>query len=67
MTSSPTTIIWREGQPPRSAQFGDLYYSTHDGLAEARLVFLHGCDLPGAWRGRHSFTVAELGFGTGLN
>ena len=30
-------------------------------------MFLEGCDLPLAWSGRGRFTVAELGFGTGLN
>jgi tRNA 5-methylaminomethyl-2-thiouridine biosynthesis bifunctional protein len=60
-------IEWSEGGPPRSRQFGDLYFSAEDGLDETRLVFLEGCGLPGAWRGRRAFTVAELGFGTGLN
>lgn len=30
-------------------------------------MFLAGCGLPQAWAGRRHFTVAELGFGTGLN
>jgi tRNA 5-methylaminomethyl-2-thiouridine biosynthesis bifunctional protein len=30
-------------------------------------VFLDGCALPARWAGRRQFTVAELGFGTGLN
>ncbi|HXV01524.1 MAG TPA: tRNA (5-methylaminomethyl-2-thiouridine)(34)-methyltransferase MnmD [Caulobacteraceae bacterium] len=60
-------IIWPDGEPPRSRRYGDLYFSRHDGLAEAREVFLAGCGLPAAWRGRDTFTVAELGFGTGLN
>ena len=52
---------------PRSPRFGDVYFSRADGLAESRSVFLAGCGLPDAWRGRSRFTVAELGFGTGLN
>ena len=52
---------------PRSGRFGDVYFSREDGLAESRAVFLAGCGLPGAWAGRERFTVAELGFGTGLN
>jgi tRNA 5-methylaminomethyl-2-thiouridine biosynthesis bifunctional protein len=60
-------IEWRDDEPPRSRRYGDLYYSRHDGLAEARQVFLAGCGLPEAWRGRRRFRVAELGFGTGLN
>jgi tRNA 5-methylaminomethyl-2-thiouridine biosynthesis bifunctional protein len=67
VTSPPPSIIWREGEPPRSAQFGDLYYSAEGGLDEARQVYLAGCGLPEAWRGRRAFCVGELGFGTGLN
>jgi tRNA 5-methylaminomethyl-2-thiouridine biosynthesis bifunctional protein len=52
---------------PRSPRFDDTYFSAEDGLAESRAVFLAGCGLPGAWRGRRRFTVGELGFGTGLN
>ncbi|HEX4195810.1 MAG TPA: tRNA (5-methylaminomethyl-2-thiouridine)(34)-methyltransferase MnmD [Caulobacteraceae bacterium] len=52
---------------PRSPRFDDVYYSSAGGLAEARAVFLEGCGLPAAWAGRSRFTVAELGFGTGLN
>ncbi len=51
----------------RSTLYGDIYFSMEDGLAESRAVFLKGCGLPEAWRGRCRFTVAELGFGTGLN
>jgi tRNA 5-methylaminomethyl-2-thiouridine biosynthesis bifunctional protein len=60
-------IAWTDGEPPRSRTYGDVYFSRDDGLAEARAVFLAGCDLPDAWAGRRTFTVAELGFGTGLN
>lgn len=60
-------LVWSENGAPRSARFGDVYFSKDDGLAESRAVFLAGCGLPAAWRGRDHFTVAELGFGTGLN
>jgi tRNA 5-methylaminomethyl-2-thiouridine biosynthesis bifunctional protein len=55
------------GPAPRSPRFDDIYFSPADGLAEAREVFLRGCGLPEAWRGRQRFVVSELGFGTGLN
>lgn len=67
---SPDTdpqLSWTEDDAPRSGRFGDVYFSTEDGLAEARAVFLAGCGLPDAWSGRSRFTVAELGFGAGLN
>ncbi|SDQ81116.1 FAD-dependent 5-carboxymethylaminomethyl-2-thiouridine(34) oxidoreductase MnmC [Brevundimonas sp. 374] len=60
-------LTWTEEGEPRSGRFGDVYFSRDDGLAETRAVFLEGCGLPDAWMGRDHFTVAELGFGTGLN
>ena len=52
---------------PRSEIFDDIYFSPADGLAETDHVFIKGNNLPEAWKGRESFTVAETGFGTGLN
>ncbi|OYW85289.1 MAG: FAD-dependent cmnm(5)s(2)U34 oxidoreductase, partial [Hyphomonas sp. 32-62-5] len=60
-------IEWREDGTPVATAFGDVYFSVEDGLAETRAVFLNGCGLPDAWAGRRQFTVAETGFGTGLN
>ena len=60
-------LAWTEDGLPRSRRFGDVYFSSDDGLAEARAVFLDGCGLPDAWAGRRRFVVGELGFGTGLN
>ena len=59
-------LDWADGGP-RSLRYGDIYFSSIDGLAESRAVFLDGCGLPDAWATRRRFTVAELGFGTGLN
>jgi tRNA 5-methylaminomethyl-2-thiouridine biosynthesis bifunctional protein len=50
-----------------SRRFGDVYASRAGALAQSRAVFLAGCGLPARWAGRRRFTVAELGFGTGLN
>ncbi|MBI1199581.1 MAG: tRNA (5-methylaminomethyl-2-thiouridine)(34)-methyltransferase MnmD [Phenylobacterium sp.] len=64
----PTSpLTWTDDGQPRSARFGDVYFSAEDGLAETRAVFLEGCGLPRAWAGRRRFVVGELGFGTGLN
>ncbi|HEV2083099.1 MAG TPA: tRNA (5-methylaminomethyl-2-thiouridine)(34)-methyltransferase MnmD [Brevundimonas sp.] len=60
-------LDWTEDGAPVSGRFGDVYFSREDGLAESRAVFLAGCGLPDAWKARNRFTVAELGFGTGLN
>ena len=61
------TLEWRDGDLPFSAEFEDHYYSTSDGLAETRHVFLDGNDLSERWRENAAFAVGELGFGTGLN
>jgi tRNA 5-methylaminomethyl-2-thiouridine biosynthesis bifunctional protein len=60
------SVVW-DGDIPRSTRFDDPYYARAGGLAEARAVFLAGCDLPRAWAGRRRYVVGELGFGTGLN
>ncbi len=55
---------------PISKQFGDVYFSKDNGLLETRHVFLNGNDLPVRLAHLHDFeyfTVAETGFGTGLN
>lgn len=60
-------IKWSDEGAPEAEAYGDVYFSVEDGLAETRTVFLKGCGLPEAWAGRTQFTVAETGFGTGLN
>lgn len=67
MSDNDPQLYFAEDGTPRSARFGDIYYSPQDGLAESRAVFLQGCHLPGAWQGGGSFSVLELGLGTGLN
>lgn len=64
---SASPLVWGDDGLPRSSLYGDVYFSAQDGLAESRAVFLAGCGLPDAWRGRRRFVVGELGFGTGLN
>lgn len=55
------------GDVPRSELFDDVYFSAHDGPGETAHVFFDGNNLPERWQGRDRFTVAETGFGTGLN
>ncbi len=62
--------VWDEAGTPSSPEYGDVYFSKLDGLAESHHVFIRGNALeerfsaldPGA-----TFVVAETGFGTGLN
>lgn len=60
-------LSWKPDATPVDDRFGDVYFSRENGLWESRAVFLEGCGLPQAWRGQAHFTIAELGFGTGLN
>ena len=60
-------LTWKDDGTPVDPRVDDVYYSVEDGLAESRAVFLSGCGLPEAWSETSSFTIAELGFGTGLN
>lgn len=65
---SPAKLEWRNGQPYAST-FQDVYFSSDNGLLETDYVFLQGNDLPRRWQGLKAphFTIAEAGFGTGLN
>lgn len=69
MTGCHATIDWSDGQP-FSAQFADVYFSRTDGLAETRHVFIQHNRLIERFQtldADHEFTIAETGFGTGLN
>ena len=63
-TPDAQALRWEKGVPV-SGRFDDPYYSREDGLAETRHVFLDGCRI--RERLRPGFSIAELGFGTGLN
>lgn len=68
--TSTATIDWGENGQPISSQFGDVYFSKNSGINETRFVFLHHNHLPERWKNLSAnavFTIAETGFGTGLN
>jgi tRNA 5-methylaminomethyl-2-thiouridine biosynthesis bifunctional protein len=65
-----STLEWSEDGQPRSPDHHDVYFSTEDGLAETRHVFIDQNDLPGRWEqlpASADFVIGETGFGTGLN
>ena len=73
-TITPAKVEWQMDDTgnmvPVSGEFGDVYFSHADGLAETRHVFLEHNQLPDRLAGlvpQQCFTIAELGFGTGLN
>lgn len=64
------TIKYNEKGTPCSAEFDDVYFSNKDGLAESQYVFLQQNDITRRFSElpQHgSFSIAETGFGTGLN
>ncbi len=67
----PSQIIeWSEDGQPMSVQFGDVYFSRENGLAESRYVFLEKNQLEQRFKtlkDSGSFVIGETGFGTGLN
>ena len=63
----PASLDWSLPGTPAATAFDDIYFSTDGGLDETRAVFLEGCGLPDRWQNRSVFTIAELGFGSGLN
>ncbi|MDV2860024.1 FAD-dependent 5-carboxymethylaminomethyl-2-thiouridine(34) oxidoreductase MnmC [Psychrobacter sp. CAM01] len=71
---TPAKIDWQMddtgNKVPVSGEFGDVYFSHADGLAESRYVFLAHNQLAERLTNlapNQCFSIAELGLGTGLN
>ena len=62
----PDDAVFNEGAL-RSSRYGDIYFSTDNGLSETRHVFIQGTGLPDRLAEESQLTIAETGFGTGLN
>ncbi len=67
-TNDHGLIAWQDGQP-YSTQFQDVYFNSDDGLLETDYVFLQANRLAERWLNypNKTFSIAETGFGTGLN
>ena len=64
----PANIQWRDDDLPASADYDDIYFSTADGAAESRYVFLQQNQLEQRWQTPQArFSIGETGFGSGLN
>ncbi|RLA54698.1 MAG: bifunctional tRNA (5-methylaminomethyl-2-thiouridine)(34)-methyltransferase MnmD/FAD-dependent 5-carboxymethylaminomethyl-2-thiouridine(34) oxidoreductase MnmC [Gammaproteobacteria bacterium] len=62
-------ISW-EGRTPHANDFDDIYFSASNGLGESQYVFIDGNKLSERWASLApdaTFTIAETGFGSGLN
>lgn len=71
---TPANISWQTDhaglEVPVAQDFGDVYFSRDNGLAETQHVFLAGNNLAERFEALNdydTFTIGELGFGTGLN
>ena len=71
MKVSRANIRWLDSGLPYSNRFDDIYHSEDDALGESLHVFINANNLINRWLEQKSecsvFTIAEIGFGTGLN
>ena len=51
----------------RANDYDDVYFAARDGLAESRYVFLDGAGFAEKLQSQKHLTIAETGFGSGLN
>ena len=67
--AEPARVHWNDVAEPRSVAFDDNYFSPDTGLQESQQIFVEGNQLPQRWAALDTatFTIAETGFGTGLN
>lgn len=69
MSIKTANISYNEHGTPVADAFDDVYFSNQDGMAETRYVFIDNNFLTQRWASssQERFTIAETGFGTGLN
>ncbi|MBL4828227.1 MAG: bifunctional tRNA (5-methylaminomethyl-2-thiouridine)(34)-methyltransferase MnmD/FAD-dependent 5-carboxymethylaminomethyl-2-thiouridine(34) oxidoreductase MnmC [Spongiibacteraceae bacterium] len=65
-------IHWQNGNTPTAKHYDDIYFSPSEGLQETQYVFLQHNHLAHRWQNLNrehpgQFSIAETGFGTGLN
>lgn len=68
-TLEPARLEFTAEGTPRSAQYDDIYHSTHGALDQARHVFVAGNELPARFAALDGacFVIYENGFGLGGN
>lgn len=67
LTLSPAKLEFTNDGTPHSSQFNDHYHSTAGAIEESQHVFIDGNQLTKVWHKQETFTIAELGFGLGIN
>ncbi|WP_415886954.1 bifunctional tRNA (5-methylaminomethyl-2-thiouridine)(34)-methyltransferase MnmD/FAD-dependent 5-carboxymethylaminomethyl-2-thiouridine(34) oxidoreductase MnmC [Neptuniibacter sp. QD37_6] len=68
MKISTASLDWKS-ESPHSNQYEDIYFNPEDGISESFYVFLEANKSPQLFKESHDacITIAETGFGTGLN
>lgn len=66
MKIEPAALTWNERGAPYNTQFNDIYFSA-DGAREVARVFMEPAGIDARLRDSARMTIAELGFGSGLN
>ena len=68
--SQVCTLIHDRDGNPKNAVFDDYYFSSDDGIAESKHVYIQGNELVNRFQNlpqNTAFTILETGFGSGLN
>lgn len=66
--TSINKISFKEDGSPYSEMFNDIYFDHESGFQQSESVFIKGNDIAQRIvRAENTFTIAETGFGTGLN
>lgn len=65
--TSPNLSFHKDGSP-FSEQFNDIYFDSESGYQQSEAIFIHGNNIPSRLLAeKDTITIAETGFGTGLN
>ena len=71
MTNSHNTspcLSFKKDGSPYSEQFNDIYFDSESGYQQSEEIFVQGNQIPErVLTATDTFTIAETGFGTGLN
>ena len=62
------SLSFQQDGSPYSEQFNDIYFDSESGYQQSEEIFIHSNDISARlMAAKKTFTIAETGFGTGLN
>ncbi|WP_426358352.1 bifunctional tRNA (5-methylaminomethyl-2-thiouridine)(34)-methyltransferase MnmD/FAD-dependent 5-carboxymethylaminomethyl-2-thiouridine(34) oxidoreductase MnmC [Pseudocolwellia sp. HL-MZ19] len=66
--NSKTSLIFQDNGAPYSKKFDDIYFDRKTGCEQSTTIFIEANEIVDRLKNNNSlFTIAETGFGTGLN